>query len=50
MNHEIRYDWSLEEIETLYHRPLLDLVFDAATISKQRSTRCTEYEKRNTLN
>ena len=35
MNHEIRYDWSLEEIETLYHRPLLDLVFDAATIHRK---------------
>ena len=35
MNPEIRYDWSLEEIETLYHRPLLDLVFDAATIHRK---------------
>jgi biotin synthase len=35
MNHDIRYDWTLEEIETLYNRPLLDLVFDAATVHRQ---------------
>jgi len=31
----VRHDWTREEVEALYDRPLLDLVFDAATIHRQ---------------
>jgi biotin synthase len=31
----IRKDWTLEEIQEIYNRPLLDLIFDAATIHRQ---------------
>jgi biotin synthase len=30
-----RNDWSLEEIKEIYNRPLLDLIFDAASIHRQ---------------
>ncbi|MBL7933317.1 MAG: biotin synthase BioB [Bacteroidia bacterium] len=33
----IRTDWTKEEIATIYHRPLLDLVFDAATIHRNNN-------------
>lgn len=31
----IRNNWTKEEISEIYHRPLLDLIFDAATIHRQ---------------
>lgn len=31
----IRHDWTLEDIRSIYHRPLLDLVFDAASVHRQ---------------
>jgi len=31
---QIRYDWTLEEIRTIFHQPLLDLVFQAASIHR----------------
>ena len=34
MDNEIRYDWTLEEVEAIYHRPLLDLVFEAARVHR----------------
>ncbi|OJJ16950.1 biotin synthase BioB [marine bacterium AO1-C] len=30
-----KHDWTLEEIEAIYHKPLLDLMFEAATIHRQ---------------
>ena len=30
----IRNDWSLEEIQHIYHQPLLDLVYEAATVHR----------------
>lgn len=33
----IRTDWTKEEISTIYNRPLLDLVFDAATIHRNNN-------------
>ena len=35
MQHDIRYDWTLEEVEAIYDRPLLDLVFDATSIHRK---------------
>ena len=32
---EIRNNWTLEEIAEIYNRPLLDLIYDAATIHRQ---------------
>lgn len=31
---EIRTDWSLEEVENIYHKPLLELIYRAATIHR----------------
>jgi biotin synthase len=31
----VRHDWTLEDIRSIYHRPLLDLVFDAASVHRQ---------------
>lgn len=31
----IRNNWTLSEIEEIYHRPLLDLIFEAATVHRQ---------------
>jgi biotin synthase len=31
----VRHDWSREEIAELYHAPLLDIVFQAATVHRQ---------------
>lgn len=31
----IRNDWTKEEIAAIYHRPLLDLIYDAATIHRE---------------
>ena len=31
----VRYDWKLEEIDTIYNTPLLELVFRAATIHRE---------------
>ena len=31
----VRTDWTLKEIETIYNKPLLDLIFDAATVHRQ---------------
>ncbi len=31
----IRNNWTLSEIENIYNRPLLDLIFDAATVHRQ---------------
>lgn len=33
-NEQIRNDWSIEEIKLLYHEPLLELVYKAATIHR----------------
>lgn len=32
---EIRHDWTKEEIGNIYHKPLLDLVFEAAAIHRE---------------
>ena len=32
---ELKHDWTKEEISEIYHKPLLDLVFDAAVIHKK---------------
>jgi biotin synthase len=32
---ELRNDWTKEEIAEIYHRPLLDLVYEAATIHRE---------------
>ncbi|SFV35844.1 biotin synthase BioB [Thermoflavifilum thermophilum] len=34
----IRHDWTREEIEAIFHQPLLDLIFQAATIHRQFHT------------
>jgi biotin synthase len=31
----VRTDWTLKEIEAIYNKPLLDLIFDAATVHRQ---------------
>ena len=31
---ELRHDWTKEELLTIYHRPLLDLVFEAASVHR----------------
>lgn len=31
----VRHDWTLEEIETLYTRPLLELIYEAQTIHRE---------------
>lgn len=31
----IRFDWTYEEIETIYRRPLLQLIYDAATVHRK---------------
>ena len=30
-----RNNWTLAEIEKMYHRPLLDLIFEAASVHRQ---------------
>lgn len=30
-----RFDWTREEISDIYHRPLLELIYDAATVHRQ---------------
>jgi biotin synthase len=32
---EIRHDWTKEEISDIYHSPLLDLIYRAASIHRQ---------------
>ena len=32
---EVRYDWTKEEIAEIYHTPLLDLVYRAATVHRE---------------
>src|ERR1700712_2686635 len=32
---EVRYNWTKEEIAEIYHKPLLDLVYEAATIHRE---------------
>ena len=32
---EIRHDWSSEEIETIYQKPLMELLYEAATVHRQ---------------
>src|SRR5260221_14411097 len=32
---EVRYNWTKEEIAEIYHRPLLDLVYEAAQVHRQ---------------
>ncbi len=34
----IRNNWTLSEIEDIYNRPLLDLIFDAATVHRQNKS------------
>ena len=31
----IRYDWTKEEILEIYNRPLIDLIYEAATVHRQ---------------
>ena len=33
----IRTDWTIEEIAAVYHRPLLDLIYDAATVHRHNN-------------
>ncbi len=35
MTVDVRTDWSVEEVRTLYHTPLLDLVFEAASVHRR---------------
>ena len=35
MTTDVRTDWSVEEVRTLYHTPLLELVFDAASVHRR---------------
>ncbi len=35
MTAEIRHDWSLEQLRDLHARPLLELVFEAASVHRQ---------------
>ena len=32
---EVRYNWTKEEIAEIYHRPLLDLIYEAATVHRE---------------
>src|ERR1700735_3589564 len=32
---KVRYNWTKEEIAEIYHRPLLDLVYEAATVHRE---------------
>ena len=32
---QLRYDWTKEEINTIYHQPLLELVYQAATVHRE---------------
>ena len=32
---EVRHDWTKEEIVDLYNKPLLELVYEAATVHRQ---------------
>lgn len=34
----LRYNWSLDEIREIYNKPLLDLIFDAATIHRENKS------------
>jgi biotin synthase len=34
MSSDIRHDWTLDEVEGLYNKPLMDLVFEAAAIHR----------------
>jgi len=31
----VRHDWTKDEIANIYHRPLLELVFEASQVHKQ---------------
>lgn len=35
---QVRTNWTLEEIKEIYYRPLLDLIFDAATIHRRNKS------------
>ncbi|HAI85299.1 MAG TPA: biotin synthase BioB [Chitinophagaceae bacterium] len=35
MENVVRNDWTIAEIESIYHKPLLDLVYQAATVHRQ---------------
>ena len=35
---EIRNDWTIKEVNTLYNKPLLELVFEAASVHKEYNT------------
>ncbi len=35
MNTTIRHDWTLAEVETIYNKPLLELVYQAATMHRE---------------
>ncbi|WP_316820303.1 biotin synthase BioB [Pedobacter gandavensis] len=35
INTTIRNDWSIQEIENIYHQPLLELVYQAATVHRE---------------
>ena len=32
---QVRNNWTLNEIQEIYYRPLLDLIYDAATVHRQ---------------
>jgi biotin synthase len=39
MENNLKYDWTLEEIKAIYDRPLLELVFDAASVHRRYHAR-----------
>lgn len=34
----LRNDWTIEEVNTIYHKPVLELIVDAATVHRQYNT------------
>jgi len=34
-SNETRHDWTKEEIEKIYHQPLLDLVYHASKVHRE---------------
>lgn len=35
MNQTVRTDWTMDEIKVIYDQPLLDLVYQSATVHRQ---------------
>ena len=34
----LRNDWTIEEVNAIYHKPVLELIVDAATVHRQYNT------------